>query len=529
MSSQKLLLSFIGIAFFLWLLLAMVSKNVTPYSATDSASYIEAAQNFKAGKGLTVSTFGAIPVAQDSGPLSWWPPGYPLLISLISSFNVDEKSAAVFVPQFFFLLLPPAFFIVFRFFMRDTMAFCSAAIITLMWPTIATAAVASSDIPFLWSTLIAFFFIFRSLDRNLPRDGFVSGAISAVTIAIRHIGYNLVLGIVTGLFLALLSKSIPRVKYFRIQAAYFLGFTIAYLPLFMRNIFVLHTIQPYHLPLARITLFEPALQYFKEIACMLLGIWPSHGIYILGTILLFLPIIYYLRNCNIYEKFKENPFKATCFFIFGAYFFWAFLLFTLIGPLHLGQTYIEFRLLLPHTWLIVMFFIIATEFFLQQTAIRLKINSKWPVLTAAIIFLAAQFYTLEVWASRQKPYRDLLITLEKSTPALDVIRDLPDDSYIISNCGPYLRLLTGRSVRKLSRTHIDITPQELADLVCPKRDLYVILVHKDKANEILPESWQLINDKTTPKGYQCRFNDGTIMILYHKKEITDRFAAKNNE
>lgn len=62
-------------------LLAAILPVAYQYRDPDVASYIEAARNFLAGKGLSVSAdLDKLPSALE--PLSLWPPGYPLLIAL---------------------------------------------------------------------------------------------------------------------------------------------------------------------------------------------------------------------------------------------------------------------------------------------------------------------------------------------------------------------------------------------------------------------------------------------------------------
>ena len=519
MSKQKLIFGFVTAGLFSLILFSVVSKKITPCTASDSAAYIEAARNLRAGKGLTVSTLWVYPIDRDTQQLSWWPPGYSLMIAWVSSFNINEKTAATIIPKFFFLLLPFAFFLVLRFFMRDAPAFASAVIITFMWPTSALSLMALSDLPFLFVSLLSFYLLFKSLAGKQVHYSFMAGMSAAFAVAIRYMGYNLFLGTVTGLLLALFMRTITRKNYFRIQTFYFFGFALGYLPLFLRNVFTLHTLQPFHAPPEPTTFLWPIIKFLKELACMLLGIWPGYGIYLAGLILLLSLVVYYFKLGRVLEHCRQNPLKTTYLLICISYLFYAILLFTFIGPRYLGGITIEFRLLIPYCWLIVVFFIFAIEFFCRRIETRFKFSRKWAVLIILVLFFAAQFYALGVWINREKPQSDALVKLGSEIGLVNTINALPYDAYIISNCGPYLRLLTGRSVRKLSLPYMNFTPRELADLVCPTRPLYVILVYNPGVSGILPASWLSIGKNPLPAGYRCVFRSGTAIILCHEKEV----------
>jgi len=518
MSRQKLFLGFIAIGLIEVALLLFISKNIPTYTSSDASAYVEAAHNFKIGKGLQVSPFGINPIAQDLEPLRLWPPGYPLLISLTSTFITDEKNAAILIPKLCFLLLPLTFFMVFRFFMRDTMAFACAAIISLTWPILLFSMMALTEIPFLVITLISFYLLFRSLDRETPYYSLAAGLCTALAIALRYIGYNIFIGIFLGLTIALLIKTITYQKYIRTQAAYFLGLGLGYLPMYLRNIIVFHTVQPYNLPPGPTTFFGPTIKLSKELACMLLGIWPSHSIYLVASIFLLLAMAYYIKHSGIAKCCQGNPEKTTCVLILFSYLLVAFILFAFIGPRLLWSGDIEFRFIIPHYWIIAAFILSAIAFSCKALDGHLNIKQKFSIPILLIIFFTAQFYALNIWIERQKPALDLFVTLRQSRRTLDAIAHLPQNSYIISNCGPYFRLLTGKSVRKLSCVSSNFSPQELADLICPIRNLCVILVYMDGVVNILPHGWPSIDAKTLPDGYQHILSDGKIVVLYHNQQ-----------
>ena len=519
MNGKQLIYGFIIAGFAAAALLSLMSKNVPAYGSTDPAAYIEAAHNLRAGKGLTVSAFGIYPLDQDMEQLREWPPGYPLLIALVSSFNIDEKAAAMIIPRFFFLLLPLAFFLVLRFFLNDTLAFASAIIITFMWPTVALSMMALSDIPFLFLCLISFYLLFKTIADDRLSYGFAAGISTALAVMVRYIGYNLLFGVIIGLLLGFFMRTIPREKYLRIQAGYFCGFVLVYLPMLLRNIFTFHTLQPYRMPFTPVSWSAPGIKYLKEMACIFVGIWPSHGIYLVGLILLLLAAAYYLKRGFIIRYYLETPAKTTYIFILLSYFSVAVLLFAVIGPRYIWHNDTEFRVFIPHCWIIAAFLISAMVFCCERLEHFFKIQQKWPIAILLIIFFLAQFSALQVWIGRQRPQYDTFVNLENSAGLISAIKSLPGNAYIISNCGPYLRLLTGRDVRKLSRLNINFPPQGLADLVCRTRPLYVILVYGPGVSGILPPSWLSIGKSTLPAGYRCVSCSGTTIILYHEREV----------
>ena len=310
-------------------------------------------------------------------------------------------------------------------------------------------------------------------------------------------------------------KKISREKYLRTQIGYLYGFSLIYLPMMLRNIFTFHSLQPYKMPPESMPLFAPAVKCLKELACIFIGIWPYHLAYIAGSIFLLLAAAYCLKQKRIIEYCKKNPLKSTYFIIFLSYLVITALLFS-IGSLYL-HNYIEFRMFIPHYWIIAAFLICSVAFCCGQMERFFNFKKKSTILILIIIFFMTQFCALQTWIGRQKVYIDTMTDLKNSTHLTDSICAMPQDAYIISNCGPLLRWLTERNVRKIARQNVDLTPTDLADLVCRTRTLYVILVYRPGISEILPKSWLSINSKTIPKGYQCLSNNGTIIVLRHDK------------
>lgn len=170
MNRRALVSVFVLVGVLSALTLWVLSFRFTPFPDDDSAEYLEAADNFAAGRGFSVWPYG---IEEDDGlaPLATFPPGYPFLVYLVSRFGIDPWRAGVFVPKIAFLLLPAAFFLALRGFFGDPWALLVALFSSCFALYVQFAMFAMSELPFVVLVAFGFAALFRAFSL---RDMFFS-------------------------------------------------------------------------------------------------------------------------------------------------------------------------------------------------------------------------------------------------------------------------------------------------------------------------------------------------------------------
>ena len=128
---HTLLLSHFSNASFAYCCFFSFSRTVFPYT-TDSLIHISTAQRIAAAKGMTFTNFFVPSWCSNFIPASLAPPGYPIFIVVLKLLGFNEYTASLLVPRVSFVLLPFAFFMVFRELMADMNALAVSFVSTFM-------------------------------------------------------------------------------------------------------------------------------------------------------------------------------------------------------------------------------------------------------------------------------------------------------------------------------------------------------------------------------------------------------------
>lgn len=212
----------------------------------DSVKYFGAAENFVAGRGLVHSPHSPIPYDEDLEPLKLWPPGLPLLIASLSYLGLDPYSSAVWIPRVSWLLATPIAVWVFRSLGIRMVAGPLALLSMLSDGVFGSSATVLSDVPYLLLTLLCLLFFFLSIksDANIL-FAISSGLSAAAAYSVRNVGLSLLLAIPVTLIFLVLLRMADRRQALRVLAFWIGGAIPIVAALKARNLLVFGAFEPY--------------------------------------------------------------------------------------------------------------------------------------------------------------------------------------------------------------------------------------------------------------------------------------------
>lgn len=229
-------------------LLAAILPVAYQYRDPDVASYIEAARNFLAGKGLSVSAdLDKLPSALE--PLSLWPPGYPLLIALAAKLlAVDPAWIAPKIDWLCWALLPCALSFAFRPILRNWSIHVISALVMIAPGAIQLAWQPMSDVPCLLLTILAFGAQFRASGGN-GNSGplLVSGVLCGIAYAVRNVGIAIFPAVIVSFAVLTLLRLLRPAAAIRRLFWWAAGAALIVIPLATYNLIVFGSLQPYHM------------------------------------------------------------------------------------------------------------------------------------------------------------------------------------------------------------------------------------------------------------------------------------------
>lgn len=497
-----------------------LSPHFSPLEDPDSTDYIEASQNLKMGRGLTISTSGIEPVRIDRKPLRLFPAGYPIMIYGLSLLGIDTMTAAILIPRLCFLALSFLLFYVLQFIGGDLFAFFVTAGTIFMEVTIHYSFLAMSDVPFMAMALLSFLLLFKAIGRISPSKGslcygLLSGFAAGFALAIRNVGYSIPLAVGIGLTLGVSLQLFSWKSYCRTLIVYGIGFILVYGPFLLRNLIVFHALQPYSMDPSELSLLENVRYYilaledsFVESLEDYTGLVFVSITAILGTgvIMLFLSKQINLIR-NKYPHRLAGAFILILYAIFGS------------AIVILGRTKYRWieeninpRHLLQYNWIFLAIIYGVAAFFYRYLPRFMRWKHQILYLGCLIIILAPQWKMISDHHIKYDQVEKLDVCKNLSN-ICKYLRQLPQETYIVSipTKWPNLKIFSGMPIRKM---HKEISPGELAAKVCPYRPLVVIL----KLREIEKyTTWQNTMKGAIPEGYQIKDCQPDFMILFHPK------------
>jgi 4-amino-4-deoxy-L-arabinose transferase-like glycosyltransferase len=517
---NKKLLLFIFLITEITSILFMLFYKVVPTYVADSASYIEAARYLKQGEGLLISPYGTGESVEDNlRPMQLWPPGYPIMIYALELFSINAETAAEIIPRVCFILLPIVFFLVLRYIVRDNIAAICSIFSTFMFYTIFVSLITMSDTPFLFVVLVSIIFLFMSLKKEKLRYALISGLISGFGLLIRNVGCSLVLAAMLGLIAAFIFKLISRRYCVKALLLYSAGVIFIYAPYIIRNIVVCHYIQPFATLPSGLTFFSNIKSYFRAFSdSFFYNVYSTKVIISIFLFLFGVNIFYLLKDKSIIgnNRSSKKILYRLILFLYAA----SGTLVIILGSIECdwwGTAGV--RHLMQYNWIFVVYFMSMAIFIYNKIRKILKFNIRPYVVVligSFIVFITILFYFRTIELAISNNYvRNIVNKVENKVA---YVSNLPKDTYIASNYGPWLRILTKRSVRKM----LNITPQELAKKVSGRRDIIIILFI-DGGSSFMNygyPSWQSIVAKgNIPEGYKVISNDSSAIVLFCPKNI----------
>jgi len=237
----------------------------------DSASYIEAARNFSSMGKLVIST--ALNAEMDLQPLKLWPPGYPLILSVTQDIlGVDSQWLIVHISIFSWVIVPTLIFVLVRPLLGVSLsAALSIAILTspafLDW-----GWKGLSDLPFLFVVVLGLL-----LSSNLSSGWkpiisiFIGGILLGISFSIRNIGVAALIAVFISYVITFFARQEQRREIFLKIVVWSTGASIIVLPVFIRNIMVFGTLQPYSMQASTVSLLTNIRVNTKSIMLDLFG------------------------------------------------------------------------------------------------------------------------------------------------------------------------------------------------------------------------------------------------------------------
>jgi hypothetical protein len=194
------------------ILVGIASTHSGPGVSPDSTSYINAAVNINNGRGYVVDLSSPFDTNSNS-PLTLWPPGYSLMISLLMSAGLSVIDAAKMVPILSFGFLVCTTYWIGNSIGGRTMAILFSLLTLTHMPIVRIATLAMSDMPFTLCATLAIAVMIQYMSADVQREMrylVTAGILTAMAIFIRYIG---LLFFFAGLLLILLKISVNWREY----------------------------------------------------------------------------------------------------------------------------------------------------------------------------------------------------------------------------------------------------------------------------------------------------------------------------
>ncbi|MBN1869203.1 MAG: glycosyltransferase family 39 protein [Candidatus Omnitrophica bacterium] len=481
------------------ILIFAFSPHVFPFT-TDSLIYISAALNLKEGNGLVFDNVFVQPPEPDTLPLKLYPPGYSFLIAFLNRLGMDPYRAALALPRFFYLLLPAGYFLVFSQMMPKKLSMAAAGLCTFMFPCFQCALMAWTDIPFLFLSLLSFFFAFKAAGAQGKEQflcAFLAGIFTGGSLLMRNAGYALVLSFGFGFILLAAFKVLPLKKFLAVAAAYTVGCLGLFLPYLIRNYMVFGEANPYRLPPANVTLTQNLFDYSHTLSRMIL----ANDHYHLAVLVIMSGMLAWFL-CAFRPLAKTDKRKMIFAAVLIFYFLSGSFLVILSKTIYFMPERINERYLIQYAWIIVAGLSFSVNRLLGKLNARGPVDTKGIALLLLMAFLLIQIFPAADFYFQQ---RRILNIAEKVEAHVPLLSQVPEDRVIVSNVMDVTAYYSRRKVRLLN----GYTPYGLSQLLGTKRKFAVYIV-KERSEDyrayLYPLSW------LNPDGYRAVHADRDAVL-----------------
>jgi hypothetical protein len=237
--------------------------------------------------------------------------------------------------------------------------------------------------------------------------------------------------------------------------------------------------------------------------------WPYIVVFLLA-VLTILYTVFRERN-GLTHYFREYTDKLVAIAVLVLYYvLGSFLVIYARSKYHMGEI-INYRHLIQYNWILLAALLWTLFIFIRNLLPSLK----GYIITRCVILIVGIFVIAHIsYISIKRKDNVLARTIISSPKIIEYVRRLPQSTYVVSNAGPYFRILTEKSVRKLPENGRVIYSQKLAEDVCPYRDIVIVLVNNKEANYgFYGEDMKKTFTGYIPNKYQRVYLDSNFSIL----------------
>ena len=529
----------------------------------DSAAYIESARHFMAGEGLLVSA--GVGAATPMVPLSLFPPGHPLLIALSSTLTgLDAARVAVLIAWFSWGLLPVALLFALSPVLDRRVIQC-ISLLTMTSPGMVEAGWAAlSDTSFLLLIIIAFAFLLRAMRQAqtvAATSLFVSGLLCGAAYLSRNSGTAAFAAIAASFVVLALTRTLTLRAVVARATWCLAGALTVLVPLWVRNLQVFGTLQPYKMSPSDIGLLENIRTYLQSTLLDLSGLrsvsmlaWDGK-LLVAGTLAGLLAL--YLARTRLRAAWLSADLSARLSFtLLGTYILAGGSMVILARTLYQWGEPINMRHVIQYDWALLGLVAITLATLNRKHVVSLSMLG-----TVFLLVLHYQYNDSQIAAERstyqlitetpdplgkiaREPNRGVMLTnklkliVSKDNELIDDIKALPEKTLIASNMADVFRIETGRTVRSIAEGKSCNSSQladELASAISDNRPFMLILTPR---NETLRSGcWEQLKQTVPSHRYQVSvhpyaLNIGTPFsraLREEHRELRDRFQKDAEE
>lgn len=456
-----------------------------PYTP-DSAMYIEVARHLLIGDGLVGNS--DLGDTAPTSPLALFPPGFPLLLAAMASLgDIPPATAAVAVSWMSWALLPVALLFALTPLMerRDVHIL---SLLVVMSPGLAeTGWLGLSDTSFLLLVILSFGLLVRgslTSGRAAALAFLGSGLLCGLAYLLRNSATALLVATVAAVgFLALVRVSSIPTAILRL-AWWGIGTMVVLLPLWIRNIAVFGTLQPYRMPPSDIGLVTNTRAFLQALLLDLSALPTVAMLAWDGLKLVVVLLIALIAVWRLLPMLKTAWSDASATLKLGVTLLAAYVvagscMVILARSLYQWGEAINLRHVIQYSWAVFALLGVALSSlrcrWLRVVAIAAAFvlaGARWTYNGAQIDKERDTYMTVAeagaVEATAGQPNRGVMFTNKMKLLAardrelMEEIRALPEATIVVSNFADVLRIETGRVVYSGS-LGLDCDPQVMMD------------------------------------------------------------------
>jgi 4-amino-4-deoxy-L-arabinose transferase-like glycosyltransferase len=509
----------------------------------DSATYIEMARNLRLGEGLKetppVDAFN-----QDMVDVSVWPPGYSVLIWALASTGLSEADAARLIAKTSLVLLPGALFFALLPLLGRRLAIVVAVLSVLSPVVLRFGYIGMSDLPFLLMAALSLGLLFRYNAPGRALQGlFWSGIVAGLAYTLRNAGTALFAAVIASFFAAWVTGILNRRQALTRGGIWVVGALVGVVALFVKNLMVFGSLQPYAWPASELGFLFNLRQYLglqlRDIGGFhILAEFPWHTIpFLLASGLVTGLLAWALVRAWPAWSPRQRFALLTLLLYFGAGSAMMILSATLYKFSDVG---LSPRYPIQYTWLLLAIVAAAwvtgrqrgRTYFVTLTLVLSVLMAGRVVYLqdeitkarqASLAFRGLVDMTHGLSAAAQTQIKAQRWTLNerlKKVVADDVslnavLQDLPRDAYLIGYPGYVIRIKTAQAVRSLygiqTLSEVWTTTSKVRQHVDPGRPLYLIF-YPPPSVFLLPD-WQDKMLATMPSNFNLVERTANRMIF----------------